>query len=146
MYLFLDAATVVTAAPNTTVTLGPVYAFLEPYILAAFGVIFSALLTWALAIFQARTGLAISSSARDAMNTAAMNAAGRILASQEATFAHATIDVHSPLIAAEIPKVEASMKDEIGHLGLTPDRIASLIQGKLGVLQAQAQSLPGPAK
>ncbi len=137
--LLLDAATVVTAAPNTTVTLGPVYSFIEPYLLAAFGVVFSGLLGWALTIFQQRTGITIQADARAAINTAAMNAAGRIMASQDPNFANAKVDVKSPLIAEELPKVGAYVESQIKSLGYTPEHVADLITAKVGILQAQAQ-------
>lgn len=128
------------AAPATTIAILPWYQFAEPYILTVFGIVFSMLLTWALAQLQIRTGLHVSDQAKASVQQAAMNAAGRIVASQEGNVATLKIDLHSPLIAAEIPKLQASVGDAIAKLGMTPERVGDLIQGKLGQLQAQASS------
>lgn len=127
-------------AADTTWSPGSLYVSLEPYILSIFGAVFSILMTWALTIFQKRTGIAVSDSARADLQQSAMNAAGRIMASQEATFANIKLDVKSPLIAAELPKVQVSAQDAITRLGVTPDRVSALILGKVGQLQVSAQA------
>ena len=123
---------------STSVNVLPFYQLAEPYILTAFGIIFSALMTWALAQFQTRTGIHVSDQAKAAVQTAATNAAGRILAAQEGNVANIKFDVHSPLIAAEVPKLIASVGPQINQLGMTPDRVRDLIQARLGLVQASA--------
>ena len=133
-------AYLVTAAladSTTTVQVLPFYTLAEPYILTVFGLVFSALLTWALSQLQTRTGLHVSDQAKASVQQAATNAAGRILASQEGNVATLKFDVHSPLIAAEIPKLQVSVGDEIKTLGMSPDRVGDLIAGKIGILQSQ---------
>lgn len=123
---------------------GPLYLAVQPYVLVAFGVVFSALFAWACALFQKHTGIVISENARNAIQTAASNAAGRIMASQDDKFATMKIDVTNPLIAQEIPVVTAAVKASVDQLGMTPERVGALIQGKVGQLQAQAQSVTAP--
>ena len=123
---------------STTVAVLPFYQLAEPYILTAFGAIFSILMTWALAQLQTRLGIHVNDQARATLQTAATNAAGRILASQEGNVANMAFDVHSPLIAAEVPKVTAAASDAITQLGVTPDRVRDLIQAKVGLAQMSA--------
>ena len=126
------------ADASTTVAVLPLYQLAEPYILYAFGAVFSMLLMWACALFQQRTGIVINQHNRDAVQQAAMNAAGRILAGQEGNVSNMKIDVHSQLIAQEIPKMTTAVGDALNKLGVTPERTADLIAGKIGQLQAAA--------
>lgn len=123
---------------ETHIAVLPFYQFLEPYLVTAFGLLVSALLTWLVTQFQTRTGIHVSADARAAVQQAATNAAGRILASQEGSIANMSVDMHSPLVAAEVPLVTAAVGDAINHLGMTPDRVAALVAGKIGLLQAAA--------
>jgi hypothetical protein len=131
-------------AASTTVDLLPWYQIAEPYLLAAFGVILTTLLGWLVQQFQVRTGIRVTDQAKASVQQAAMNAAGRILAAQEGNIAGLKIDVRSPAVAAEIPKLQESVGQEIKTLGMTPERVGDLIAGKCGILQAAA-SAPTPA-
>ena len=123
---------------NTSVAVLPFYQYAEPYILTVFGIVFSALLTWGLTILQTHTGIRVSDNARIVVQQAAVNAAGRILAAQEGSVASMAIDVKSPLLAEQVPLVTAAVGGAIDHLGMTPDRVAALIAGKVGLVQASA--------
>ena len=129
------------AAP-TTVSVLPFYQIAEPYILTAFGIVFSTLLGWGLTQLQTRTGLHVSKQAQDQFQQAAMNGAGRILAAQEGSIANIKIDVKSPLVAAEATKVAALIPDTLKQIGVTPEAASSVladaIAGKIGVLQSQS--------
>ena len=131
---------------NSTVSILPLYQAAEPYILTAFGIVFSALLTWALAQFQTRTGIHVSKQAQDQFQQAAMNGAGRILAAQEGSIASLKVDVKSPLVAAEATKVAALIPETLKQIGVTPesagDVLANAIAAKVGVLQSQSAALP----
>lgn len=130
----------VLAASGTAWSPGWLYVQIQPFLLSAFGVIFSTLLGWLCLILQRKFNLSVSDSAKAELQQSAMNAAGRILASQDDNFAKMKIDVHSQVIADELPKVLTNAAGAIQTLGLTPDRVGALIQGKVGQLQAAAQS------
>lgn len=134
-----DASAVSLAGiPADHIAVLPIYQFAEPYILTAFGVVVSILLSWGLAQLQTRTGIKVTADARERIQTAATNAAGRILAAQEGNLAHVSFPAGSPVIAAQVPKIEAAAADAVKHLGMTPERIGDLIAGKIGQLQAAA--------
>jgi hypothetical protein len=123
------------ATTDSTVDAGETYKFVLPYLLLAFGTIWSAILTWMGTILHKRFGIQLQDSDRAALQTAAMNAAGRILHSLEGSAANVKIDVTSPAIAQEARRVAGSVGDEIKRLGYSPDRVSELIAGKIGQLQ-----------
>jgi hypothetical protein len=126
---------------------GQVYIFAEPYILAAFGAIFSILLAWFAQLLKRRLDIDFTTAMQTDLQQTALNAAGRIMARAEPSFASAQIDVHSPLIAEELPHVLVNAEDAVKALGITPDRVSALILAKVGQLQVAAQpavpSAPG---
>jgi hypothetical protein len=132
--LFLDAA--------ATWSAGDLYFALQPYILAAFGALMTAFLAWVSLLLKKWFGLTEDKATNDVIQQAALNAAGRILASQDDRFAAMKVSINSPLIAQEIPIVEAAIKATMDKAGVTPDKLAALIQAKIGQLQAQAQNVP----
>lgn len=121
---------------DTHIAVLPLYQAAEPYILALWVALLPVLVTWLAAQLQARTNIRISAAARDVVQQAALNAAGRVLAAQEGRIADLKFDVKHPAIAAEVPKLEASVGDAIAKLGMTPERVADLVQAKVGQLQA----------
>lgn len=139
--LAMPAIAAEASAPAATWSPGPLYLALQPYVLTAFGIVFTALFGWACALFQKHTGIVVSENARQAVQTAAENAAGRIYAAGDAKVASIQIPVSSPLVQAEIPVVTAAVKSSVDQLGMTPERVGALIQGKIGLLQAQAQNV-----
>lgn len=132
---------------TTSVAVAPWYQVAQPYFLEAFGVVFAALLTWALAILQKHTSIKVTAQASAAVQQAAMNAAGRVFAAIGNKLAPISIDTHSTLIAAEVPKIVAALPGDLKRVGMTPDdvhaRLENLIAGKLGQLQATA-AVPVP--
>lgn len=69
----------------------------------------------------------------------ASSAAGRMFASEDANVAKMQINVHSPLIAAELPKVIERAAPATQELNISDDRVKDLILAEFGKLQAQAQ-------
>ena len=129
---------------NTTIAILPWYQAVEPFILAIWGtVIAPALVIWLATQFQARTNIRVSDQAKAAIQQAAVNAAGRILAGQEGNVAALKFDVHSPLIAAEVTKMQTSVGPSLDKLGVTPDRVADLVAAKIGILQSSAMPQSG---
>jgi hypothetical protein len=135
---FADAASTISALPW--------YQVAEPYLLIAFGTLFSAFMGWGLTILQTHTNIKLSQAARDELQAAATNAAGRIIAAAEGPVANLKIDVGSAAIAAEVPKLAATASAALKTLGVTPasvgENLSNLIAGKIGVLQASAISAP----
>lgn len=142
--LLAQVVSAAAATPAASWSPGPFYQALEPYLVSAAVAVFMGIFGWLAAIFQKHTGIQIVQKDRDAVQTAAMNAAGRVFQAGEGSIDKMTVAVTSPLIQAEIPIVTAAVKTSIDNLGMTPDRVGALITGKLGQLQAQAQSVTPP--
>jgi hypothetical protein len=135
---FLLVAGVAIAATNdntTTVGVSDWWQMIERYLLLAFGAILSGALTWGAAILNKTFGLKLADSDRIALQTAAMNAAGRILHSIDAPAEKVKIDVTSPVIAREAARLQTLFQEEMDRVGMTPERVAALIAGKIGQLQ-----------
>lgn len=124
---------------------GDLYVAIQPFVKEVLMVLVSAGLAWIGKLLNDHFGITVDENARKAIQDAAANAAGRIMASQDARFAAMQVDVKSDLIAAEIPLITAAVGDSMKKLGVTPDSVAALVAGKLGQLQAQAQSVQIPA-
>jgi hypothetical protein len=134
---FLLVAGAAIAATNDTTTVGVSdwWQMIERYALLAFGAILSGALTWGAAVLNKTFGLKLADSDRIAIQTAAMNAAGRILHSIEGQAEKVKIDVTSPIIAREAQRLQGIFQEELDRVGYTPERVAALIAGKIGQLQ-----------
>lgn len=132
------------AADETTVSALPLYKILEPYVITFVGAATPVLMTWALVLTQSRLSflkdVRLTEQAKASVQQAAENAAGRVLAKAEGPVATLKFDTHSPAIALEITKLQTSVGSAIDKLGMTPDRVADLVLGKVGVLQSQSVS------
>jgi hypothetical protein len=143
--LFIAGVAYAATNDNTTVGVSDWWAMIERYALLAFGAILSGALTWGAAVLNKTFGLKLADSDRIAIQTAAMNAAGRILHSVEGDAAKVKIDVTSPVIAKEAARLQGILQEELDRLGYTPERVANMIAGKIGQLQqGTSTAVTGP--
>lgn len=144
------AATVLAAAASATWSPGQVWIDVQPYLHELIRNLALGVLAIFAAYLRAHYKVTLSSTVETRIADAVANAAGRIMASQDATFASMKVPVGSKLIEDEIPLV----LQMLGKLAPSPAVIAALIQGEIGRLQAQASSVapttvlvaPGAAK
>lgn len=129
--------------PNGSVIfLQPLIVGLEPYIIAVMGGLILALGTWANAIFQKKTGIQVSQAAIAKVAQDAKDAGGAWFAAQEPQIAaHAVIPIGSPVVARLANAVLADVPAEI-KADVPPDKVATMVAGEIGRLQAQALSAP----
>lgn len=127
---------------GSVVFLQPLIVGLEPYILAALGAVITGVGTWIAAIFQRRTGIQVSQAAIAKVSQDAKDTAGAWFAAQEPQIAaHAVIPIGSPAIAKLANAVLASAPAEI-KADVPPEKVATMVAGEIGRLQAQALSAP----
>ena len=126
------------AAADAGVPLGPVYEFLQPYIVAVLQVVLPMLLGWLCVLLKQHLGLSIDRDTQEKIAAAAASAAGRIMASQSARFATMAISVNHPMIEKEVDAVVGAL----GQIAPSPAAVGRLIQGEIGKLQAQASAIP----
>lgn len=130
-------------APITTWSPGPLYQAVEPFLVAIINYVVAPLLAgWIAYLGQRFLNIQVTNSQRAELQTTLANAAGRIVAQLEPAAMKESIPLSSPLIQAEVPKVEEKAKQAIDFLGITPDRVAEGIQGHIGRLQAPATTAP----
>jgi hypothetical protein len=134
--------TSVVAGPNgSMVFVGPLINALEPYIVSAVGALIVALSAWAVALLRQKTGIAISQDNLFRIQDAAKTQAGIWIAKADAGVMDASVDVKSPGIASAAQTVLDRLPPEATALGVTPDKMADMIVGEIGKLQAVATTV-----
>lgn len=130
-----DTSTLVTAAPLVTV--------LQPYLTALVTALVPILMGLALNAFQKWTGIKVDAGFRDQIEKAAANEAGKAVAAAGDNLAKEQITVKSGVAVDAAVKIMNSphLQEAINATGATPDRVASLVVGEIGKLQA---SMPPP--
>lgn len=146
-YLAVLAAASLTlpafAADDTSVSILPVYKLLEPYLVMIVGIVVTTALGWIGMLIKSRFGIELDASMNAKIQSAAMNAAGAVIARMEGPLGNAAIDLRSPIVKQGVDLLLSKVPDAIAHFGLGPDELARIIQGKIGILQAT--SSPAPA-
>ena len=126
------------AADDTSMSVLPLYKLLEPYLVMIVGFVVTTALGWIGMILKARFGIDLDAAMSARIQDAATNAAGAVLARMEGPIGTMAIDLRSPLVKQGVDLLMSKVPDAIAHFGLTPDEVARIVQGKLGVLQAVA--------
>lgn len=132
------------AADDTTVNALPVYKILEPYLVMVVGIIVTTALGWIGMIIKSRFGIELDVSMNAKIQAAAMNAAGAVIAKAEGPIGNLSIDVHNKMVKDGVELLASKVPDAIAHFGLSPEKLAVLIQGKIGILQVTAPAAPQP--
>ena len=137
-----DTATAVAAAPLINA--------LQPYIVAAVGAVVTYLTAQAVATFTRWTGAKIDAGYATAIEAAAANEAGKLVAGAVGNLASAQINVGSPGVASAANAIVGAssplLKKAVLATGLTPELAASLVVGQIGRLQATMTSAAPVAK
>ena len=121
------------------ISIQPLIQDLLPFVVTALGALITALAGFAVALLKQKTGIALSQQTLQVFETAAEAQAGKWVAAQAGSaWANASINVGNPEIAAAANLVISRLPEEAAQIGVTPDKMADLITGKIGALQAQA--------
>jgi len=130
------------AADDTSVSILPVYKILEPYLVMIVGIVVTTALGWIGMLIKSRFGIELDASMNAKIQSAAMNAAGAVVARMEGPLGNAAIDLRSPMVKQGVDLLLSKVPDAIAHFGLGPDELARIIQGKIGILQATGSPAP----
>ena len=126
------------AADDTSVAVAPVYKLREPYLVMIVGIVVTTALGWIGVLLKSKLGFDLDANMQRTIQDAAMNAAGSVIARMEGQLGNVAIDVRSPLVKQGVDLLIAKVPDAIAHFGLTPDELAKIVQGKIGILQASS--------
>lgn len=124
----------------------PLVAELQPWVTAIVTALVGAAVTYGATIVHKLTGAALDNSSEASIRKWAASEAGALVASAADNLAGKSIPVGSSLVASAVLRLEAVLPDDIARLGFTPARLATIVAGEIGKLQAQAPPLPPPAK
>lgn len=124
--------------PATAVAAAPLVALLEPLVQAAATSAIGVLGSWAVYLVGRYLHIQITQAAVDTVISKAQTYAGTLIASDAANLAGKSITVSDPRIAAAANSIAAKLPEVLAGSGWTEDRIAKLVVGEIGKLQAQA--------
>lgn len=132
-----EAATQITAPPDTIVNVGDLVSPWLQLLFAAASTIVPVAALWAAAELRRRTGITVEASHREAFQTALTNATGLLLANLGQRAQGVSFDARHPAIKEAILYVNKASPDALKYFGLGPDQIAEKLAAKLGVMTAQ---------
>lgn len=133
----------------TDVSLAPLVGVLTPYAIQLSAVVIAAGASWAAAQFTKATHIKVEAAALDKLTQAADAEAGALIAAADGNLAGVAVHVSNPMIAGAANRIIDGMPKVLDAAGVTPDRVATLVAGALGKLQATmpaALPAPTPAK
>jgi len=124
---------------NTAIAAAPIAAAAQPYITAIVTSLVGVGVTYGLAALKRWTGIAIQQSMIDEIESAAETEAAKAVAAASDNLAKTQINVGSSVVKTAVESIFASqtLKTAIAETGMTPNRLASIITGEIGKLQAQ---------
>ena len=129
---------------STAIAVAPIVEALQPLVTAAVSAAVAGIIGGAIALYNSWKwkGAAIDAAHAKVIEDAAANEASKIVAGADtATFGNMKIDVGSPVVKLAVDNIvganSANLKAALAATGATPDRVASLVTGAIGKLQAQ---------
>lgn len=131
---------------SESLTVGGVLAPFAPILASVAGAIASAAVAYGAAVWARWTHQQIGAEALAKITAAAQSEAAALVAAAADNLATRQIPVGSPIVADIVLKLSGALPGELAAAGLTPDRIATLVAGEIGKLQAQmTRAAPGAA-
>lgn len=125
-------------AQTSTVPVSHLYELLTTFLLPIVSVLAAAIAGWLANLLRVKFGLEIEQKHRDALQTALANAAGLAIAKGKDLLADKSISVGNPAVADAVNYVVAAVPDALKYFGLTPERVAEMVQAKIGKIEAGA--------
>lgn len=119
----------------TVVDLNSFFAEITPYILALFGAVITAAITWATKKLSDWTGITIEANHREALQSALMNGARFALA--KATPTELKLDLKNATLASAVRFVLDSVPDAVAYFGLTPEDIERHLAPKVAAILSE---------
>ena len=123
---------------SDTIAVSSVIADLAPYALAMIPVVIG----WGVQIYSKATHSQISANAVTKLDILAKAEAGAAIAASETNLAGVSVTVGSGIVADAVTSLVAKAPSILNQAGLSPDQVATIIQGHIGFAQGSA---PVPA-
>jgi hypothetical protein len=130
----------------TTVAAAPLAAFLQPILQAAVASALGVLGSWSVYLAGRYLHIQITQAAVDTVVSKAQTWAGNFIANDADNLAGRSISVSDPRIAAAANSIAEELPAILAASGWTEDRIAKLVVGEIGKLQAQTTAIPSAAR
>ena len=128
---------------TTDVGLLPWYQILEPYLVTVVGIVASTILGWIGILLKQKLGIEVDANLNATLQQAATNAASHAIAGLEGPIGDRQIDVHSELVKRGVDYLQTMIPGKLVQMNMTPDKVAAIVQAKLGALQAsQGVTIP----
>jgi hypothetical protein len=132
---------------DTTVTVAPFVAVLQPYLTAIATALVGGAITLGAAAVRKWTGYQIDATNLAAIKAAAETEAGKAVAAADSSFATAKIDVGSTVVQEAADAIARRMPAVIQAAAVSPEEIERLVAGEIGKLQAAMVTVaPEPPK
>lgn len=131
---------------DVTIAAAPLVALLQPIAVAAVTSAIGALGSWAVYLAGRYLHIQIAQSAVDTIVSKAQTYAGALIANDAANLAGKAITVSDPRVAAAANSIAAKLPAVLAASGWSEERIAKLVVGEIGKLQAQASTSAAPSK
>ena len=130
----------------TAFAVGPIVSALAPYVVSVTVAFALWLVKVAVSQFTRLTGVQIDAAYQAQLERACATEAGKLVAGAADNLARASIPVGSPIVKAAADRILTAqhLQDALYATGATPERIAAIITGELGKLQAQMTAIPPP--
>lgn len=133
---------------NTSVNGGSLFAIVQPYVVELASVIVAFIVAWVSAKVTKLTGIQIEAKHREALQSALQNGVNYGINKAGGWAATKDFDLKNQALAAAVKYVLDSVPDAIAHFGLTPEKLAQLLEAKLpqyGELISGAAAIDPPA-
>jgi hypothetical protein len=133
---------------TTAVEAAPFVALAEPYFAAIASTAVPVLIGIAVNAFARWTGVKIDAAYQAKIEAAAATEAGKAVAAAADNLSSRQIDVGSKVVADAADKIMDAphLQEAIAATGATPERIAAIVAGEIGKLQATMTSTSPAAK
>ena len=128
------------AAQPIAVPVAPLFAALEPYLVAVLGAMITTIGAWVLRQMQIWMDITVDAAMHERLNQSAMNAATQAFAKLEGPVGGLSISISSPLVASGVHYVMTHAAPAIKSLNYTPLQLQELVLAKLGAAQLGASS------
>lgn len=127
----LFAATLMPPAFAATIDIGTALGGLQDYINAIVTIVITALVGWVLYLVKSKLNISIDDSMRDALQTWLQRQASSLVAAGAVKVQGLKIDVQNQTLADVANLALKEIPDAVAHFGLTPDKLAAMIQDKI---------------
>jgi|SRR5208337_867558 len=137
---------------DTAIAAAPLVALAEPYIAAIATAVVPVLIGIAVQAFARWAGVKVDAAYQAKIEAACATEAGKMIAAASDNLATKQIDVGSNIVARSVDKIMDAehLQDALRATGASPERVAAIVVGEIGKLQATMSKVdptvkPAPA-